>query len=132
MADRRQFLKTTLALVAGMTIGAVDASADVGPCPRGLLYSESDPGMWSGKEKSHVPQVSLDGGKVTIETNHPMSNDHYIVRHTLVSADGKVIGAQVFTAEDKPKSTYAIPGKGEYYATSFCNLHDLWVTKFTI
>jgi len=132
MSDRRNFLKSTVALAVGLSLGSIPASAETGPFPSGVVYTEADPGMWSNKVKSHVPQVSTDGGKVTIETNHPMSVDHYIVRHTLVTADGRVVGSQVFTPKDKPKSTYAIPGSGEYYATSFCNLHDFWVTRFTI
>ena len=133
MNDRRTFLKSTLAVAAGLSLGVVgNVSAETGPFPSGVVYTESDPGMWSEKVAIHVPQVSVDGGKVTIETKHSMSEDHYIVRHTLVSGDGRVVGYQVFTPRDTPKSTYAIPGKGEYYATSFCNLHDFWVTKFTI
>ena len=132
MSDRRQFLKTTLAVAAGLAVSGINASAETGPFPSGVVYTEADPGMWKAKVGSHAPQVSVDGGKVTIETRHGMSKDHYIVRHTLVTSDGKVVGSQVFTPEDKPISSYAIPGKGEYYATSFCNLHDFWVTKFTI
>ena len=132
MSDRRQFLKMTVAVAAGLAVSGINASAETGPFPSGVVYTEADPGMWKGKVGSHAPQVSVDGGKVTIETKHGMSKAHYIVRHTLVTGDGKVVGSKVFTPDDKPVSSYAIPGKGEYYATSFCNLHDFWVTKFTI
>ena len=132
MSNRRQFLKTTMAVAAGLAVTGINASAETGPFPSGIVYTEADPGMWKEKVGSHAPQVSVDGGKVTIETKHGMSKDHYIVRHTLVTSDGKVVGFKVFTPEGKPVSSYAIPGKGEYYATSFCNLHDFWVTKFTI
>lgn len=132
MSDRRQFLKIALTAAAGVAVGGVNASAETGPFPSGVVYTESDPGMWKKKVGSHLPQVSVDGDKVIIETRHGMSKDHYIVRHTLVAGDGTVIGSKVFTPDGKPISSYAIPGKGDYFATSFCNLHDFWVTKFTI
>ncbi len=132
MSDRRTFLKSTVAVAAGLALGATNVSAETGPFPSGVVYTAEDPGMWDKKVGSHAPQVSVDGDKLTIETKHPMSADHYIVRHTLVSSDGKVVGYQVFSPDGTPKSTYATPAKGEYFATSFCNLHDFWVTKVTI
>ncbi|EGB13643.1 hypothetical protein DND132_0426 [Pseudodesulfovibrio mercurii] len=132
MSNRRVFLKSALALAAGLSLGVRRASADTGPFPSNIVYTADDPGQWAKKAPIHLPQVSMADGKLTVQTKHPMSAAHYIVRHTVVGADGKVIGAQVFTPEDKPVSTYDLPPKGEYYATSFCNLHDFWVTKFTV
>jgi superoxide reductase len=132
MNDRRVFLKSALAVAAGLSLGVGRASADTGPFPSGIVYTAEDPGMWAGKVKTHLPEVSVESGMVKVTTRHPMSADHYIVRHTVVSADGKVVGSQVFTPDSKPTSSYANVQKGEYYATSFCNLHDFWVTKFTV
>jgi superoxide reductase len=132
MSNRRVFLKSALALAAGLSLGVHKASAETGPFPSNIVYTADDPGQWAKKVGIHAPQVTMADGKVTVQTKHPMSSSHYIVRHTVVGADGKVIGAQVFTPEDKPVSTYDLPAKGEYYATSFCNLHDFWVTKFTV
>ncbi|WP_319584768.1 desulfoferrodoxin family protein [uncultured Pseudodesulfovibrio sp.] len=132
MSNRRVFLKSALALAAGLSLGVHKASAETGPFPSNIVYTADDPGQWDKKVGTHAPQVTVADGKVTIQTKHPMSSAHYIVRHTLVGADGTVLGAQVFTPEDKPESSYDIPAKGEYYATSFCNLHDFWVTKFTV
>jgi superoxide reductase len=132
MSNRRIFLKSALALAAGLSLGVGKVQAETGPFPSGIVYTAEDPGMWASKVKTHVPQVRVDGGTVSVQTKHPMSVDHYIVRHTVVSADGKVVGSQVFTPESSPTSTYTITEKGEYYATSFCNLHDFWVVKFTV
>ena len=132
MSNRRVFLKSALALAAGLSLGVHKASADTGPFPSNIVYTADDPGIWTKKAAIHLPQVSMADGKLTVQTKHSMSAAHYIVRHTVVGADGKVIGATVFTPEDKPVSTYDLPAKGEYYATSFCNLHDFWVTKFTV
>ena len=69
---------------------------------------------------------------LTVQTKHPMTEKHYIVRHTVVSESGQVLGAKTFSWEDKPTSTYEIKlgdvGKSErVFVTSFCNLHDLWL-----
>jgi len=66
-------------------------------------------------------------------TNHPMSNEHFIVRHTLVLENGSYIGSKTFTPTDKPQSEYELPAgyKGKFYVTSFCNLHDFWLAEAT-
>ncbi|BCS87131.1 desulfoferrodoxin family protein [Pseudodesulfovibrio sediminis] len=132
MSNRRVFLKSALALAAGLSLGVGKAAAETGPFPSGVVYTADDPGMWAGKVKTHLPQVNVMDGKVTVETMHPQSQKHFIVRHTVVGMDGKVVGTQVFSPDKEPKSSYEITKRGEYYATSFCNLHDFWVTKFTV
>ena len=84
------------------------------------------------KVGSHAPQLTVAGGKVTVFTKHGMSAKHYIVRHTLVLADGTVVGAKTFAPTDaEAKSTFELPAgySGAFYATSFCNLHDFWMTE---
>jgi superoxide reductase len=64
-----------------------------------------------------------------------MTEKHFIVRHTLVAPDGTVLGEKTFTpAEAKAESSFELPkGQGgTLYATSFCNLHDFWLTEFTL
>ncbi len=67
-------------------------------------------------------------------TKHPMSSEHFIVRHTLVLADGTTVGAKTFTPADKPESSYELPAgyKGKITATSFCNQHDFWLSEMTV
>jgi len=135
MNDRRDFLKKSLLVATGMVLGSsVKVFASSGALLEGIVYTAENPGRWAGKEGSHAPKVQVDGLKVTITTNHPMSEKHYIVRHTLVTADGKVIGEKTFyPSDEKAVSTYELePSHGaKMYATSFCNLHDFWVTEFT-
>ena len=66
--------------------------------------------------------------------NHSMSNEHFIVRHTLVLANGTYVGAKTFTASDKPESEYTLPAgyRGKFYVTSFCNVHDFWLAEATV
>lgn len=133
MKGRREFLTQSL-LAGGAALLAKPASALASPKALlpGVVYTGENPGKWAGKEGSHAPKVAVEGGKVTVTTPHPMSAEHYIVRHTLVAADGTVVGAKTFSpANQEAVSTYDLPGGGTYYATSFCNIHDFWLTEFT-
>ncbi len=133
--DRRDLLKTAAAAAVAATAGsavsafAVDAAA---PSPAGsVYYTKEQPGHWKGKEGTHAPDVKVEGGKVSVVTPHPMTAEHFIVRHTVILADGTVLGAKNFAPTDKPESSYELPKdyKGKICATSFCNLHDLWVSE---
>jgi len=136
MKDRRTFLKTGLLVASGLAISApVLAKGKKNPIFHGIIYSEKDQGKWEGKAGSHVPKVRLKGSELTIVTNHIMSKIHYIVRHTLVSAKGEVLGAKTFYPSDKKAiSTYELPNgfSGKLYATSFCNKHDFWINDFEV
>lgn len=133
MTTRRAFLEGFLLVTSGLFFGiARNASAASQPFP-GIIYTSSHPGMWSEKAGSHVPLLKISGKQVTVTTPHPMSQDHYIVRHTLVLKDGTVAGAHTFSpAKDTiAASTMSVPAEycGIIYVTSFCNLHDLWVAE---
>ncbi len=136
MTERREFIKGTLIVAAGMVVaGPLAGSAMAATLPPGLVYTKKNPGMWAAKVGSHAPVVSVEGRNVTIRTNHSMSEKHYIVRHTLVSADGRVLGTKTFYPTDKePVSTFKLPEvyTSTLYATSFCNKHDFWVTVFNL
>jgi superoxide reductase len=134
--DRREFLKTTVVAVSAVTVAGSAASVFAGQDTAassslaGLIYTKEQPGQWQGKEGSHAPTVTVTGSKVTLLTPHPMTAEHFIVRHTLVLADGTVVGAKTFVATDKPESSFDLPTgyKGKLSATSFCNQHDFWLT----
>lgn len=135
MTDRRNFLKTTAAAAAVVVFGTGKRAGAV-DCDQfsGIVYTRDNPGMWEGKVGSHAPVVAVDNGNVSVTTRHGMSEAHFIVRHTLVLADGTVAGTKTFTPADEPESTYVLPDgyKGDIYATSFCNLHDFWLTTATV
>jgi superoxide reductase len=137
MINRRDFLKTTAVAASIAAVGSTAtafAADSASPSHAGIVYTKDQQGQWEGKAGSHAPEVKVEGGKVTVTTGHPMTEAHFIVRHTVVLADGKVIGGTTFTAADKPVSTVALPEgyKGKACATSFCNKHDLWLTEFTV
>jgi superoxide reductase len=134
MHNRRDFLKTTAVTASLVAIGSLPQPAAAADMKfKNIIYTKEDPGRWEGKQGTHVPQVTINGSKVAVVTNHPMSKEHFIVRHTLVLADGAYIGSKTFTAADKPESEYALPAgyKGKFYVTSFCNLHDFWLAEAT-
>jgi len=136
MHERRDFLKASLALAAGVALSSASRSfASTGSFPAGVVYTADNPGQWAAKVGSHAPEVTKAGKTITVATKHPMSEIHYIVRHTLVAENGTVIGAMTFAPEDKEAiSTFELPNDAgsRVYATSFCNLHDFWVTEFTL
>ena len=132
MTDRRNFLKTSAAAAVAVVLGSGSqaGAAETGSYA-GIVYTKDNPGQWAKKVGSHAPVIDFQNGKVTVTTKHGMSEAHFIVRHTLVLADGSVVGAKTFTPADTPESTYDLPAdySGEIYATSFCNLHDFWLTE---
>jgi superoxide reductase len=139
MKNRRNFIKTSAVAVAAVALtGKAIAGNDkntikIEDLP-GLIYTEKNQGQWQNKAGSHLPKVTVKGNKVSLVTPHGMSEQHYIVRHTLVDQNGNVIGAKTFSPSDEPKSEFELPNdfKGTLYATSFCNKHDFWVKKFKV
>jgi superoxide reductase len=135
MGSRRNFLKGSLVLAGAVAAGRV-AEAQTGTAlPPALVYTKNAPGRWAGKEGLHVPKVAVEGGKVTIVTPHPMTAQHFIVKHTLITPEGKLVGEKTFASTDaKAESAYDLPAdfRGTLWATSFCNLHDLWLTEVTV
>ena len=132
MYDRRDFLKTTVAAASVLAISSVPRAFAAGTAMyTNIIYTKDNPGIWAGKEGSHVPEVTVTGSKITVVTKHPMTDKHFIVRHTIVLEDGTYVGGTTFTPADKPESSYELPAgyKGKIYATSFCNQHDFWLTE---
>ena len=136
MNERRDFLKASLVLTAGVAVGSASrSSASAGAFPPGVIYTAENPGQWGSKVGSHAPVVGREGKTITVTTKHPMSEIHYIVRHSPVAEDGTVIGAITFAPDDKEAvSTYELfeNAGSRVYATSFCNQHDFWLTEFIL
>ena len=135
MQDRRDFLKTTVLTASVLTMGSVSpALASESASYLNIVYTKANPGKWEAKVGSHAPEIVVNGLAVTVTTKHPMSAEHFIVRHTLVLADGTTVGATTFNPTDKPVSTYELPAgyKGKISATSFCNQHDFWLSEATV
>lgn len=132
MSTRRQFLAGTALLAGVSVVKAVPAFAWDFTMDKGIIYMQDQQGMWEGKAKLHVPLIDTKDMEVVITTPHPMSEPHYIVRHTIVNDKGEVVHSKTFNWKDQPVSKAKLKEKGKYVATSFCNLHDLWVEEFTL
>ncbi|WP_319759008.1 desulfoferrodoxin family protein [Maridesulfovibrio sp.] len=133
MNSRRKFMAMSAAATAAILMPVTNAAAKKGHgYPSNIVYTSKDPGVWAKKAATHLPQVEVENNTATIRTLHPMTEKHYIVRHTLVDQDGNVIGAKTFSnTDEKAISTFKLPAgskKKKLYATSFCNKHDFWVT----
>lgn len=129
--NRRDLARTAL---LGAAAAALPAVARAASPEDNLVFTKDDPGHWAGKEATHIPVATVEGGMLTVKTPHPMSDAHYIVSHSVVLDGGKYLGRANFTPKDMPVSTYALPAgyKGKVTVTSTCNLHDFWVTSITV
>ena len=135
MQDRRDFLKTTALAASILAVGTAPSALAMEAVPyTNIIYTKDNPGKWADKVGSHAPEITVNGSTVTVATKHPMSSEHFIVRHTLILADGTVAGSHTFTTTDKPESTYELPAgyTGKITATSFCNQHDFWLSEATV
>ena len=140
MKNRREFLKRSALITSGLAISAPLLAKSKSVKSKdlnlpGIIFTEKVQGKWDGKAGSHVPKVTVAGNKVTLLTEHGMSESHFIVRHTLVDEAGTMIGAKTFSGDDeKAESTFELPAdfSGSLYATSFCNKHDFWLKEFSV
>lgn len=131
---RRDFVNTALTGTAAIVTLPRVGQAKMAHTWTNVLFHEDNAGHWKGKEKLHVPVVEMKGDKITVRTPHPMSEQHYIVSHTVVLADGRFIGRKTFNWKDDPFSEHSLPARyrGSVTVTSTCNLHDLWIKKMKV
>ena len=138
-SSRRNFMKTSLFVGATGVIGASltactssDEANLKNNLSKGILYSSKNQGRWQGKDSSHAPIISVNKNTVTVETHHGMTESHYIVKHTLLLDSGEVIGETVFSPKDERATSIfelkEVPKN--LTATSFCNLHDMWISEY--
>ncbi len=133
--DRRAFITGGVAASAALiSVPGLAADKDLPAHWDNVAFDASNPGHWKDVESLHVPKTQVEAGVLHVTTPHPMSDDHYIVSHTVVLAEGKFLGRKTFTPKDQPVSTHKLPDgyRGEVIVTSTCNLHDFWVKRFTV
>ena len=130
---RRDIAKTALLGAAALAVPAAARAAD-GNGMMNVVFTKDNPGHWAGKEGAHVPIATVSGNSLTVKTPHPISDDHFIVSHTVVLDSGKYLDRKTFTSKDQPVSTHTLPDgyKGGITVTSACNLHDLWMATITV
>jgi superoxide reductase len=135
MKNRREFLKGSLIVAGAAVISKTSLTEAASMFPSGLIYTKENPGRWAGKEGAHVPRATVEGRSVKVVNPHPMTKEHYIVKHTLLTPEGRVLGEKTFFYTDPAaESSFIIPEgvSGVLWVTSFCNLHDLWWAELKI
>lgn len=94
----------------------------------GRKMTELVPGTSDGAYEKHVPVVTVDGDKVTVEVGaveHPMVEAHYIQWIALETTRGSQSVKLEYT--DKPKAEFKLAeGEKVVAAYEYCNLHGLW------
>ena len=97
----------------------------------GQPMKKLEPGATDGAYEKHVPAVTVDGSKVTVqvgEVEHPMLPEHFIQWIVLETAQGYQV--KKLKAGDKPVAEFIVAeGDKPVAAYEYCNLHGLWVKE---
>ncbi len=134
MNGRRDFMKKALVAGGAAVVAGAGRLGAATKFPPGIVYTQDAPGRWKGREGAHVPKVTITGGTLKMVNTHPVTPQHYIVKHTLLTPEGTVLGEKTFSSSDTPESTHTLPAgfKGTVWATCFCNIHDFWLAEVTV
>lgn len=109
-----------------IVVFAVNKGVPVMCC--GEKMEELKPGQTDGAFEKHVPAVTVDGNKVSVqvgEVEHPMLEEHFI---EFIWIETK-LGHQVKNLKpgDAPKAEFILADGDEFVAAyEHCNLHGLW------
>ncbi|MBQ9387134.1 MAG: desulfoferrodoxin [Lachnospiraceae bacterium] len=113
------------------TCGQMVAIVDKKACPImccGKPMKEIIPGTTDAALEKHVPVITVDGNKVTVDVGavaHPMLAEHYIEWIALKTAQGNQ--RKRLEPRQEPKACFAICEGDEVEAAyAYCNLHGLW------
>ena len=94
----------------------------------GQKMTELVPGTSDGAYEKHVPVVTIDEDKVTVEVGsveHPMVEAHYIQWIAIETTRGSQRVKLQYT--DKPIAEFKLADGEEFVAAyEYCNLHGLW------
>ncbi len=94
----------------------------------GETMEELVPNTTDGAAEKHVPVVTVDGAKVTVEVGsaaHPMMDAHYIQFIVLETSQG--YQKKDLKPGEEPKAVFALAeGETAVAAYEYCNLHGLW------
>ena len=103
-----------------------DAGVPVMCC--GQKMTELVPNTSDGAGEKHVPVVTVDGSKVTVQVGsveHPMLEAHYIQWIIIETKQG--FQKKTLAPEEKPFAEFALAAGDEVIAAyEYCNLHGLW------
>lgn len=141
--ERRDFIRLTAASVGAVIVAPTIVLAGSDKQVKGasdIYYTKEDPGRWSGKVATHLPNIEIEktGGNINVKvvTAHEMKGyEHYIVKHVLLDSNHKFLDEHMFDpAKDKAAiSTFTLQNyTGMLYVLSLCNKHDLWLNAVEV
>lgn len=98
-------------------------------CGQEMQPMEEQTADWKGEK--HVPKITIDGNKVTVDvgismgTPHPMTDEHWIMWIELQCKDD-CYKRKFLKPGDEPKTTFVVAETSGLIAREYCNLHGLW------
>ncbi|MHA1343324.1 MAG: desulfoferrodoxin [Promethearchaeota archaeon] len=98
-------------------------------CGQPMKLMEEQTADW--KEEKHVPKITIENNKVTIDigismgTPHPMTEEHYIMWIELICKNN-CYKRKLLKPGDEPKATFVVADTENLIAREYCNLHGLW------
>ena len=94
----------------------------------GQKMEEIVPNTTDAANEKHVPVVTVDGNKVTVNVGsapHPMTEAHYISWVAISTNLGNQ--RKVLSPSDEPKAEFMLlEGETVEACYAYCNLHGLW------
>ena len=93
----------------------------------GENMTELVPNTTDAAQEKHVPVVTVEGNKVTVEVGsvaHPMEEAHYIQWIYLQTQKGGQ--RKSLNPGDAPKAVFELIDDKAEAALAYCNLHGLW------
>ncbi len=87
-----------------------------------------DPNTTDAAQEKHVPVVTVDGNKVTVNVGsaeHPMMEEHHIA--FIILETDKGVQKKFLDHTGKPEAVFALAeGEKPVAAYEYCNLHGFW------
>lgn len=97
----------------------------------GQTMKELVPGSVDAAAEKHVPVVTVEGNKITVEVGsvpHPMAEEHFIEWIAIATKEGAQ--GKALNPGDEPKAEFLLADGDEFVsAYEHCNLHGLWQYK---
>lgn len=94
----------------------------------GQEMTELVPGTTDGAVEKHIPEVKVEGNKVTVtvgSVEHPMTDMHYIEWIEIETVDGSQ--KKVLHPGERPCVEFLLTeGDSVLTVYAYCNLHGLW------
>lgn len=125
-------------MLTACTVGSTEVEANltwqtrVGELKTNNVYSRAAPGIWPGKEGTHVPTITdLGDGIFEVSCTHGMVEGHWITTIFVEDELGNVLHLRELMGRGPSVGMPVIslrvpPGVRSLVAYAYCNLHDCW------